>query len=147
MEALSLYQERNIFIRAIVSKMGFVTDTVYYKRGERNAGESKYPLKKMLSFAWDGITSFSNKPINMVTGLGFFILLCSLAAAVYSLCAHFFGQTASGWTSLILSIWFLGGLNLFAIGLVGQYVGKTYIESKQRPRYIIEKSLTHDSEE
>lgn len=147
MEALSLYQERNIFIRAIVSKMGFTTDTVYYKRGERNAGESKYPFKKMLSFAWDGITSFSNKPITMVTGLGFFILFCSIVAAAYSLCAYFFGHTTSGWTSLILSIWFLGGLHLFAIGLVGQYVGKTYIESKQRPRYIIEKSLTHDSNE
>ncbi|MBE7036574.1 MAG: glycosyltransferase family 2 protein [Ruminococcaceae bacterium] len=146
MEALSMYQERNIFIRAVVAKMGFETDTVYYKRGERTAGKSKYPLKKMIAFAWDGITSFSNKPINMVTGLGIFIFVCSIIAAIYSLCAHFFGQTVSGWTSLILSIWFLGGLNLFAIGLVGQYVGKTYIETKQRPRYLIKESLTDQIE-
>ncbi len=144
MDALSQFKERNMFIRAVIAKMGFKTDTVYYARGKRTAGESKYPLKKMIAFAWDGITSFSNKPITMVTGLGFVILLCAFIALIYSLCAHFFGQTVSGWTSLILSIWFLGGLNLFAIGLVGQYVGKTYIETKQRPRYIIKESLTDE---
>ncbi len=144
MNALSQFKERNMFIRAVIAKMGFKTDIVYYARGKRTAGESKYPLKKMIAFAWDGITSFSNKPITMVTGLGFLILLCAFIALIYSLCAHLFGQTVSGWTSLILSIWFLGGLNLFAIGLVGQYVGKTYIETKQRPRYIIKESLTDE---
>lgn len=141
MAALSQFKERNMFLRAVVSKMGFQTDSVYYARKERTAGESKYPLKKMISFAWDGITSFSNKPITMVTGLGFLIILFALIALLYSLVAHFCGYTVSGWTSLILSIWLLGGLNLFAVGLVGQYVGKTYVEAKQRPRYIIKESL------
>ncbi len=142
MDALAQFSERNMFLRAVVAKMGFKTDVVCYARGERMAGESKYPLKKMIAFAWDGITSFSNKPITMVTTLGFFIIFCSLLALIYSLIAYFCGKTVSGWTSLILSIWFLGGLNLFAIGLIGQYVGKTYIETKQRPRYIIKESLT-----
>lgn len=141
MAALSQFKERNMFLRAVVSKMGFQTDSVYYARKERTAGESKYPLKKMISFAWDGITSFSNKPITMVTGLGFLIILFALIALLYSLVAHFCGYTVSGWTSLILSVWLLGGLNLFAVGLVGQYVGKTYVEAKQRPRYIIKESL------
>lgn len=141
MAALSQFKERNMFLRAVVSKMGFQTDSVYYARKERTAGESKYPLKKMISFAWDGITSFSNKPITMVTGLGFLIILFALIALLYSLVAHFCGHTVSGWTSLILSVWLLGGLNLFAVGLVGQYVGKTYVEAKQRPRYIIKESL------
>lgn len=135
--ALSQYRERNLFLRGIVSNMGFATDSVYYSRGERLAGESKYPLKKMLAFALDGITSFSIRPITFVTGLGFAIILCAIAAFIYTIASHLAGRTIAGWSSLMISIWFLGGVQLFSIGLVGQYVGKTYIESKQRPRYFI----------
>ena len=140
-EALMEYGERNVFLRGLVTKLGFNSGFVYYSRGERLAGESKYPFKKMLSFAWDGITSFSIKPINLVTGLGFLIILCSIAAFVYTLVSYAVGRVVPGWSSLMISIWFLGGVQLFSIGLVGQYVGKTYIESKKRPRYHIESRL------
>lgn len=136
-KALSQYGERNLFLRGIVSNMGFATDTVYYSRKERLAGDSKYPLKKMLAFALDGITSFSIRPITFVTGVGFAIILCAIAAFIYTIASHLAGRTIAGWSSLMISIWFLGGVQLFSIGLVGQYVGKTYIESKQRPRYFI----------
>ena len=111
----------------------------YYDRKERAAGESKYPLKKMLALAFNGISSFSVKPISMILGLGLLIILFSLLALVYALFSYFTGHVVPGWTSLILSIWFLGGLQLFAIGMVGQYIGKIYIEVKHRPRYNIEK--------
>lgn len=143
-KALAQYGERNLFLRGIVSNMGFSTDTVYYSRKERLAGESKYPLKKMVSFALDGITSFSIRPITFVTGLGFAIILCAIAAFIYTIASHLAGRTIAGWSSLMISIWFLGGVQLFSIGLVGQYVGKTYIESKRRPRYFIDE--TTDSE-
>ena len=136
-EALMQYQESNLFLRGIIAQMGFSTDVVYYSRKERLAGESKYPLKKMLSFAWNGITSFSIKPINVLMGLGCVITFCSVIAFVYSLISYFLGNVIQGWTSLIISIWFLGGIQLFAIGMIGQYIGKTYIESKNRPRYYI----------
>ena len=105
------------------------------------AGESKYPLKKMLALAFDGITSFSIKPISMITGLGFLIVCGSVLAAVYALVSYFSGNVVQGWTSLILSIWFIGGVQLLAVGLVGQYIGKIYVEVKHRPRYNIEKVL------
>lgn len=136
--ALAEYKERNLFLRGIVPLIGFASDTVYYERTKRVAGESKYPLKKMLKFAFDGITSFSIKPITLITALGIGIILCSLAALVYTLITYFAGQTEPGWASLILSIWFLGGVQLASIGLVGQYVGKIYVESKERPRFHIE---------
>ncbi len=136
-QALSQYGERNLFLRGIVSNMGYSCDTVYYSRKERVAGESKYPIKKMLAFALDGITSFSIRPITFVTGLGFSIILCAIAAFIYTIASHLAGRTIAGWSSLMISIWFLGGVQLFSIGLVGQYVGKTYIESKRRPRYFI----------
>ena len=144
MQALSLYKERNLFLRGIVPQIGYKTDCVYYSRKPRTAGESKYPLKKMLSFAFDGITSFSIKPIKMVTALGAVIIACSLIAFIYTLISYFMGHTVPGWSSLMISIWFLGGVQLLSIGIVGQYVGKTYIESKERPQYIIEEFLNQE---
>ena len=144
MQALSLYKERNLFLRGIVPQIGYKTDCVYYSRKPRTAGESKYPLKKMLSFAFDGITSFSIKPIKMVTALGAVIIACSLIAFIYTLISYFMGHTVPGWSSLMISIWFLGGVQLLSIGIVGQYVGKTYIESKERPQYIIEEILNQE---
>ncbi|MBQ3088309.1 MAG: glycosyltransferase family 2 protein [Clostridia bacterium] len=140
-EALAEYKERNLFLRGIVPLIGFKTENVYYERSKRVAGESKYPLKKMLKFAFDGITSFSIKPITLITTLGIVIIICSIAALIYSLISYFTGNAEPGWASLIISIWFLGGVQLAAIGLVGQYVGKIYVESKERPRYNIEKYL------
>lgn len=140
------FGERNIFLRGVVPLIGYKTACVYYSRSARAAGESKYPLKKMLSFAWDGITSFSTKPIRMITLLGFIIILCSAVAFAYILISYFCGNAAAGWASLMASIWFLGGVQLFSVGMVGEYVGKTYIESKHRPRYNVETFLTHDGE-
>ncbi len=135
---LSNYEERNMFLRGIVPLIGYKTDSVYYERKERTAGESKYPLKKMLSFAFDGITSFSIKPITFISAIGIIIIIASLAAAIYSLISYFCGNTVPGWTSLILSIWFLGGVQLLSVGLIGQYIGKIYVETKHRPRYNTE---------
>lgn len=145
LEALAQYGERNLFLRGIVTLIGYKTDCVYYARGVRTAGESKYPLKKMLSFAFDGITSFSTKPIKFITFSGVAITFLSICAAIYSLVMYFRGNTIPGWTSLILSIWFLGGLQLAAIGLIGQYIGKIYVESKHRPRYHYEEILIDDT--
>lgn len=142
LEQFSQYGEYNLFLRGIVPTIGYQTDCVYYERKERVAGESKYPLKKMLALAIDGITSFSVKPISIVTGLGITIVLLSFVALIYTLVSYFFWTTEPGWASLILSIWFLGGVQLVAIGLIGQYIGKIYIEVKHRPRYNIEKLLT-----
>lgn len=141
LQELDRYQEVNLFLRGLVLELGFQTSTVTYERSERFAGESKYPLKKMISFAADGITSFSVKPIRLVTLSGFLIIFISILAAIYALISYFIGGAESGWTSLILSIWFLGGIQLFSLGLIGEYVGKTYIESKRRPRFIIESTL------
>lgn len=146
-EEFSKYGETNLFIRGMVTLIGYRTDSVYYERKERVAGESKYPLKKMLALAFNGISSFSVKPISLILGMGVFIILTSLLAAVYALISYFTGHVVAGWTSLILSIWFLGGLQLLAIGMVGQYIGKIYIEVKHRPRYNIEKILTNDKAE
>ena len=141
---LSNYGERNLFLRGIVPQIGYKTDFVYYARKPRTAGESKYSLKKMLSFALDGITSFSIKPIKLVAALGAVIILCTVVAFIYTLISYFSGDTAAGWSSLMISIWFLGGVQLFSIGIVGQYVGKTYIETKQRPRYNIKEFLDNE---
>ena len=144
MEQFSEYKEANLFIRGIVPLIGYETDCVYYDRKERVAGESKYPLKKMLALAFNGISSFSIKPISLITGLGALIIFLSVCAAIYALISYFLGHVQPGWTSLILSIWFLGGVQLLCIGLIGQYIGKIYIESKHRPRYNIEKVLSDD---
>ncbi len=147
LKQLALYKERNLFLRGIVPLIGYRTACVYYARKERFAGESKYPLKKMLSFAWDGITSFSVKPITMIASLGFLIMFCSILAFIYTLVSYLMGRANPGWSSLMASIWFLGGVQLFAIGMVGQYVGKTYVESKERPRYNVEEYLNHEEDQ
>ena len=141
LEHFAKYEESNLFLRGMMPLIGYDTDSVYYERKERVAGESKYPLKKMLALAFDGITSFSIKPISLITGLGFVIVLGSVLAAIYALVSYFTGNVVQGWTSLILSIWFIGGVQLLAVGLVGQYIGKIYVEVKHRPRYNIEKVL------
>lgn len=138
----SEYKESNLFLRGMIPLIGYETDCVYYDRKERVAGESKYPLKKMLALAFNGISSFSVKPISMITGLGIVIIVLSILAAIYALVSYSLGATVPGWTSLILSIWFLGGVQLLCIGLIGQYIGKIYIEVKHRPRYNIEKILS-----
>ena len=143
----SNYREYNLFLRGIVPLIGYKTDCVYYDRKERAAGVSKYPLKKMLALAFDGISSFSTRPIDLILTVGFVIVFLSFIALLYALVSYFTGNVEPGWTSLIISIWFLGGLQLLAIGLVGKYVGKTYIEVKHRPRYNIEKVLTDESSE
>ncbi|MDE5587836.1 MAG: glycosyltransferase [Acetatifactor sp.] len=141
-EEFSRYKETNLFLRGMMPLIGYSTDNVYYDRRERVAGESKYPLKKMLALAFNGISSFSVKPISLILGLGLFIIFVSVIALVYALVSYCTGHVVPGWTSLILSIWFLGGLQLLAIGMVGQYIGKIYIEVKQRPRYNIEEILS-----
>ena len=137
------YRERNLFLRGIVPLVGYRSEKVYYDRGERLAGESKYPLGKMMSFAVDGITSFSIKPVRMVLTLGVVFTLIALVMLVYVLVAYFGGRTVSGWSSLILSLWFIGGCVLIGLGIVGEYIGKIYIEVKDRPRYNIEQEVIH----
>ena len=141
-EQYSKYEESNLFIRGIVPLIGYESDSVYYDRKERVAGESKYPLKKMIALAFNGISSLSVKPITMITGLGMIIIILSICAAIYALVSFVRGTTVPGWTSLILSIWFIGGVQLLCIGLIGQYIGKIYLEVKHRPRYNIEKILS-----
>ncbi len=141
MEALTEFKEKNLFLRGIVPLIGYKTDNVYYARSERIAGTSKYPLKKMLSFALDGITSFSIKPMTIILWLGIIIIIVSIIAMIYSIVVYFMGNSLSGWSSLFCSIWFLGGVQLLSLGVIGEYVGKTYIEIKNRPRYIVEKFL------
>ncbi|PFO07175.1 glycosyltransferase [Bacillus sp. AFS076308] len=137
-QELERFNEVNLFLRGIVPLLGFRSDVVYYDRLERQAGETKYPLKKMLGFAFDGITSFSVSPIRFVLIIGFVSFFMSLLFGGYFLYLKFFGTTLTGWTSLITSIWLIGGLQLIAIGLIGEYVGKIYKETKNRPKYIVE---------
>ena len=141
LHALSQFEERNLFLRGMVPLIGFKSDKVYYDRGERFAGESKYPLKKMISFAFDGITSFSVKPLTMILYLGIAAIIFSFVIIIYALVRHFSGETVTGWTSMFASIWFIGGVQLAALGIVGQYVGKTFIEAKKRPRYFVSEVL------
>ena len=136
------FKEVNLFLRGIVPMIGFKSDIVEYERNERFAGESKYPLKKMLAFAVDGITSLSIKPIRMITTIGIVIFLVSIVMLLYYLVGYLTGaDVVKGWTTLIISIWAIGGLELLAIGIVGEYIGKIYLESKHRPRFIVEKYL------
>ncbi len=141
LDGLAGFKEVNLFLRGIVPMVGFKSDVVYYERGERFAGESKYPLSKMLSFAVEGVTSLSIKPIRYITGLGFLVFLFSVIMLIYSFIRHFMGETIQGWTTLMVSIWATGGLILFSLGVVGEYVGKIYLETKGRPRFIIEEFL------
>lgn len=145
LEGLAQYGEVNLFLRGIVPMIGYPTDVVYYERGERFAGKSKYPLGKMLSFAIEGITSLSTKPIRMITGMGFLIFLVSIGMLIYSLIRHFTGATIVGWTTLMVSVWAIGGLILLSLGVVGEYIGKIYLETKARPRFIIEQFLNEEN--
>ena len=142
LQALVAHPERNLFLRGIVRSLGYPSDFVYYDRHERFAGESKYPLSKMLNFAIDGITSFSVKPLRLITTFGILFMLVAIAIIGYALYEHLLGNTIIGWTSLLVSMWFIGGAILTAIGIIGEYVGKIYKEVKRRPRYFIEKELT-----
>lgn len=141
LEGLEEFKEVNLFLRGIVPFIGYPSTTVYYERNKRFAGESKYPLKKMLSFAFDGITSFSVKPLQMILTLGIFILLISIAIMIYSLVVKILGHAVAGWTFIVISIWFIGGLQMISIGIIGEYIGKMYKETKRRPRFIIEQIL------
>jgi len=141
LDELEKFSEQNLFLRGMVPLIGFKSDMVYYDRLERFAGESKYPLKKMLSFAFDGITSFSINPIRMISTIGLLTCLVTVIIFLYSIIQKFRGATIPGWTSIMCSIWFLGGIQLLGIGLIGEYIGKMYKEVKARPRYTIEKYL------
>ncbi len=141
LKALSEFGEVNLFLRGIVPMVGYQTGTVSYERRERFAGDSKYPLKKMLAFALEGITSLSIKPIRLITVLGLLISVVSILIGIYSLAQYFLGNTVTGWTSIVLSIWCVGGLILFSLGIVGEYIGKIYLETKHRPRFLIQEFL------
>lgn len=143
LEQLMKFRERNLFLRGIVPLIGYNTTCVYYDRHERFAGESKYPLSKMLNFAIDGITSFSVKPVRLIFGAGVFFLIMTFCAFIYTLYSYLTGDIVAGWASLMLSVWFIGALVLISIGIIGEYIGKIYIEVKDRPRYNIETILTH----
>lgn len=135
------YRERNLFLRGIVPQIGYSSANVYYDRAERFAGESKYPLRKMLNFALDGITSFSNKPVRMVMGMGLLFLLVAFGIFCYVIVQLLSGHTVAGWASMILSLWFVAAILLISMGIIGEYIGKIYIEVKDRPRYNIEKVI------
>ena len=140
-EGLAQFSEVNLFLRGIVPQIGYKWTTVEYARAERFAGESKYPLKKMLAFAADGITSFSVKPIRLVLSTGVVVFLVSLLMLLYALISKLMGNTSAGWTSLMGSIWLIGGIQLLSLGVIGEYIGKIYNETKRRPRFIIERVL------
>ena len=141
LDALAEYKEVNLFLRGLVPLVGYPSTVVYYERGKRFAGESKYPLRKMLSFAWEGVSSLTVSPLRLITRIGMLMFLVSIAMLIYFLVRHFTGHTVAGWSSLAVSIWAIGGLQLLAIGVVGEYIGKIYLETKARPRYRIETEL------
>lgn len=141
LKALISFPERNLFLRGMVNLIGFPSDKVFYNRKERFAGKTKYPLSKMFNFALDGITSFSVKPLRWITASGFLFILVSLGVIIYAVYEHMSGKTSPGWTSLLVSLWFIGGFLLVAIGIVGEYIGKIYKEVKRRPRFIEEQRL------
>lgn len=144
LEHLAEYKEVNLFLRGMVPLVGFSSTTVEYERAERFAGESKYPLKKMISFALDGITSLSIKPLRLIFSLGFAIFLVSLLVLLYAFISLLVGRTVPGWTSILASVWMLGGIQLLCLGVVGEYIAKIYNEAKARPRFIIEKYIKKD---
>lgn len=140
-QELMLYPERNMFVRGMVKLLGYKSSEVYYDRRERFAGESKYPIKKMINFALDGITSFSVQPLRIITSFGFIVMILSIVAALYALISYMCGSAVAGWTSMLISLWFIGGAILLSIGVLGEYIGKIYKETKRRPRYHIEKTI------
>ena len=137
LDSLKDYREVNLFLRGIFPLIGFKSDIVYYERKERFAGKSKYPLKKMLNFAWDGITSFSVKPIRLVLNVGVIILFLSFLMILYSVIQKVLGNTVDGWTFIVCSLWLLGGIQMLSLGIIGEYIGKIYSETKARPRYLV----------
>lgn len=143
LDELENFHEVNLYLRGIFPLVGFKSDNVYYERKERFAGETKYPLKKMLNFAWDGITSFSVKPLRMICCIGYIVLFISIAIIIYSIIRKVTGNTVSGWTFLSISIWFIGSIQMISIGIIGEYIGKIYSEVKGRPRYIILEDLNN----
>lgn len=147
LEGLAEYKEVNLFLRGIVPLIGYRSDYVYYDRHERLAGESKYPLKKMISFALEGITSFSVKPLKLISSLGILISILSVFGLLYALISYFAGVAVSGWTAIVCSIWLLGGLQMLCLGVVGTYIGKIYSEVKARPRYRVETYLENKKDE
>ena len=147
LDGLAGFKEVNLFLRGIVPMIGYRTDTVEYERGERFAGESKYPLKKMLAFALEGITSLSVKPLRMITALGFLVFAVSVVMIVYNIVRWAVGATVTGWASLSCSVWLIGGLILLALGVIGEYMGKVYMEVKERPRFLIREVLEDKDEE
>lgn len=146
LEGLAEFKEVNLFLRGIVPMIGYRTGIVYYERSERFAGESKYPLKKMLAFAFEGITSLSTKPIRMITALGIAVFSISIVMLIWSVTGFFRGTTTPGWASLMVSVWGIGGLLILSVGIVGEYIGKIYMETKARPRFIVKEFLNDDEE-
>ena len=146
LEGLAQFREVNLFLRGIVPLVGFSSEVVEYERGERFAGESKYPLKKMISFAMEGITSLSTKPIRYIALLGFLIFLVSIAMLIWSIFRWAHGDTVLGWASVICSVWAIGGLILLSLGVIGEYIGKIYLETKARPRFLIRELLEDEDE-
>ncbi len=147
LNALAEFKEVNLFLRGLAPLVGFQSDVVTYDRSERFAGESKYPFKKMLAFAIDGITSFSVKPLRLITTVGLAIFVISLFMLLYTLISWITGQTVIGWTSTLASIWMIGGIQLLSLGIIGEYVGKIYNETKHRPRFIIERYLNESGDD
>ena len=147
LEGLAQFREVNLFLRGIVPMIGYQTGVVEYERGERFAGESKYPLKKMLAFAAEGITSLSTKPLQYITGLGFLIFAVSILMLIYFIIQWAVGNTVAGWASVICSVWAIGGLILLSLGVIGEYIGKIYLETKDRPRFIIREILDDKNSE
>ena len=141
LDGLEKFEEVNLFLRGIVPQIGYKTSVAYYERNERAAGESKYPLKKMLKFAIEGITSFSVKPLKMITTMGFLMSIFSFIVLVYALVVKIMGNAVSGWTFIIFSIWLVAGIQMLSLGVIGEYIVKIYNETKKRPKYIIEKEL------
>ena len=139
------YKEVNLFLRGMFPLIGFKSDIVYYDRGKRFAGKSKYPLKKMLNFAWDGVTSFSVRPIRFILNLGIIIFIVSCLVSIYSIIVYLMGNAVPGWTFLACSIWMLAGIEMLSLGIIGEYVGKVYNETKGRPRYIISRNLNEEN--
>lgn len=145
--ALAEYPEVNLFLRGIVPMIGLTHGVVYYARKERLAGVSKYPWRRMASFAWEGVTSLSARPIRLIAQMGMFISFISGLMLIWSIVRHFIGETVVGWTSLVVSLWFLGGLILLSVGVIGEYVAKIYLEVKRRPRYLVQDFIDGNAEQ
>lgn len=146
-DALMQYEERNLFLRGIIPQLGFPSATVHYERAERFAGESKYPLRRMLSFAWQGVTSFSIMPLRLITAVGFFVSIASVIVALWALWMRLSSESSvPGWASTVIPLYFLGGIQMLFIGVLGEYLGKIYMEVKRRPRYFVDRHTRTDAD-